>query len=67
MRRRRGAAASVVGKSEKVAVPFGAYLLCQKLLPLALCDDQGEAERLPAQGPLLSPNDRWARAHRPEA
>jgi hypothetical protein len=33
MRRRKGATASVVGKSEKVAVPFGAYLLCKRLLP----------------------------------
>jgi hypothetical protein len=31
MRRRRGATASVVGKSEKVVIPLGAYLLCKKL------------------------------------
>jgi hypothetical protein len=33
MRRQRGAAASVGGKSEKIAVPFGAYLSCKKLFP----------------------------------
>jgi hypothetical protein len=33
MRRRRGAAASVDGKSEKVAVSFGAYLLCKSCSP----------------------------------
>jgi hypothetical protein len=54
VRRRRGAAASIDGKSEKVAVPFGAYLLCKSCCPLELRDDQGEVERLPAPGPLLS-------------
>jgi hypothetical protein len=54
VRRRKGATASVDGKSEKVAVPFGAYLFMQKAVPLALHGDRGEVERLPAPGPLLS-------------
>jgi hypothetical protein len=64
MRRRRGAAASVVGKSEKVAVPFGAYLLCKRLLP-------SRAPRRPrrtrtvacTRPPPLTPHDRQAQAH----
>jgi hypothetical protein len=54
VRRRRGATASVDGKSEKVAVPFGAYLLCKSCCPLALRGDRGEVKRMPAPGPLLS-------------
>jgi hypothetical protein len=53
MRRRRAAAASVVGKSEKVAVPFGAYLLCKRLLPSRARGDRGEVERLSTPGPFL--------------
>jgi hypothetical protein len=68
MRRRRGAAASVVGKSEKVAVPFGAYLLCKSCCLLAFHDDRGEVERLPPPAPpLLTLYDRWARAHQSSA
>jgi hypothetical protein len=33
VRRRRGAAASVEGKSEKVAIPLGTYLLCKSCSP----------------------------------
>jgi hypothetical protein len=45
---------SVGGKSEKVAVPFGACFYAKGCCPLALCGDRGEVERLPAPGPLLS-------------
>jgi hypothetical protein len=55
VQRRRGAAASVEGKSEKVAVSFGAYLLCKSCsLSLELRGDRGEAEGSPVPGPLLS-------------
>jgi hypothetical protein len=45
---------SVDGTSEKVAVPFGAYLLSKSCCPFELRGNPGEAKRLPAPGPLLS-------------
>jgi hypothetical protein len=54
VRRRRGAAASGEGKSEKVADLFGACLLRKAARPLELRSDRREAERLPTPSPLLS-------------
>jgi hypothetical protein len=64
LRRRRGATASVDGKSEKVAVPFGAYLLCKRLLPsCALRRPRRSRTVACTRPPPLTPNDWWARAH----
>jgi hypothetical protein len=62
-RRRRGATATVEGKSEKVAGLFGAYLLCKSHSPFrAPRRPRGSRTAAYTRSPPLTLNDRRARA-----
>jgi hypothetical protein len=63
VQRRRGAAASVDGKSEKVAIPFGAYLLCKGCSASRAPRRPRRSRRVACtRPPPLTLNDWWARA-----
>jgi hypothetical protein len=64
-RKRGGAVASVEGKSGKVAVSFGAYLLCKSCSP-SRAPRRPRSSRTVActRPPPLTPNDWWARARK---
>jgi hypothetical protein len=61
--RRSGAAATVEGKSEKVAGLSGAYLLCKSCSPSRASQrPRGSRTATYTRPPPLTLNDRWARA-----